>query len=103
MPDSRNKAGRTASGRFLPGTSGNPGGRPRSRRAITEAISDEDGAKVAAELVRLALHAKEESVRRAACSDILDRLHGRPMQAMEIDTPRDVSFEVRLVDAATRR
>lgn len=79
---------------WRPGQSGNPHGRPRTRQDIRDAISDEDGARVAAELVRLALHAKHESVRCAACTDILDRLHGRPavsvMAAIAEVSPTDL-------------
>jgi hypothetical protein len=41
---------RTHNGRFLPGTSGNPGGRSKERRALSEAIEGEEVPKVVAML-----------------------------------------------------
>jgi hypothetical protein len=69
-------------GRFVNGTSGNPGGKPRSAhlrelcRTYTEAAVKELG--------RLALKAKTESTRIRAIAELLDRGYGRPMQALEV-------------------
>jgi hypothetical protein len=55
---------------------GRPAGKPLERLGRQLAI--EAAPKVAAELIRLALHAKVETVRAAACRDILAYAWGRP-------------------------
>jgi hypothetical protein len=86
VPDPQNRPdhehARDPDGRWRPGgRSPNPGGRPR-RLPHIDACRDEHGPEVLAELVRLALHAKREAVRRAACSDLADRFYGKPAMAI---------------------
>jgi hypothetical protein len=68
--------------KFEKGTSGNPGGRPKSKdlrdlcRTYTAAAVEE--------LARLALNATGQMVRVQAIRELLDRGYGRPMQALEV-------------------
>ena len=81
--------GRDEQGRFLPGTSGNPGGRPKGSVSLATALqrellrrqeSGQAGIEaVAARLVDLALQGDLRAVR-----EIGDRLDGKPKQAIDL-------------------
>ena len=76
MSDAEN-SGQQRGRPFLPGQSGNPGGRPRVVAAIRD-LARSHAADAIAALVDVALHGKNESARVAAASAILDRGFGRP-------------------------
>jgi hypothetical protein len=59
---------------------GRKGGRPPGRlnERLGRHLAIEAAPKVAAELIRLALHAKVETVRAAACRDVLAYAWGKP-------------------------
>ncbi len=69
-----NKRGR---GRpFEPGTSGNPGGRPRVIVEVRD-LARQHGPEIVRALVAIARKGRSESARVAACREILDRAYGR--------------------------
>lgn len=68
--------------KWAPGTSGNPGGKPRS--AHLRALCREFTEAAVKELARLALEATGQMVRVQAIRELLDRGYGRPMQALEV-------------------
>lgn len=69
--------------RFPKGTSGNPGGR---HKLIREAIETMEGTlpDIVRELAKLALHAESEKVRLAACSELLNRVIGKPKESVQV-------------------
>ena len=69
---------------FREGISGNPGGRPKVLSEVRE-LARAHGAGAIAELARLALKAKSEAVRVAACRELLDRGYGKPEQHASVD------------------
>ena len=72
--------------KFKPGQSGNPGGRPKVVAEVQELARQHAPAAII-ELARLALKAKNETVRVAAIRELLDRGYGRPRQGLEITPP----------------
>ena len=86
------KTGRKQDGTFLPGTSGNPGGRPRKGETVTDAIREfgekvgEDGRTarevLAEKLYRIAFK-RNDAVAIAAIKYIADRWEGTPRQTMD--------------------
>ncbi len=75
---------RDTTGRWLPGRSPNPGGRPGGVREVREwarAVWDAHGREA---LLELALHGRREEVRLKAWSEILDRAFGRAPQAVNL-------------------
>ena len=73
------------SGRPFPkGRSGNPGGRPKTREAseLIRAMFKENGEKVIKNLYALC-NGKDKRLRLAAITAVLDRVLGRPLQAIE--------------------
>lgn len=84
MPDNMPRTGlRDRNGRFLKGTTGNPGGRPKEDRAVVELARQHTEAAVAAlvETVRDPGHPQ----RIRAAEALLDRGWGRPRQAIDAD------------------
>lgn len=85
--DSPVKTGRDHVGRFRPGCSGNPAGRPKgSRNAATRALAelvDADGAVIVAKLIEQA-KAGEPVALRLAVERLLPRLERR----VEVEIPR---------------
>lgn len=75
-------ANRARTGRFLPGQSGNPGGR-RRRSPDVQAIFTGADAKAAQTLVNL-LDSEDEEMRFKSAIAIQDRLHGKPAQALDV-------------------
>jgi hypothetical protein len=72
--------------KFRKGQSGNPGGRPKVLGEVQE-LARQYAPKAIVELARLALKAKNETVRIAAIRELLDRGYGRPRQAIEVSAP----------------
>jgi hypothetical protein len=68
--------------RFLKGSRpvGRAKGTPDKVSAEVRALAATHGPKVIAELVRLALHAKNEATRVSACKELLDRAIGKAVQ-----------------------
>jgi hypothetical protein len=73
-------------GKFRKGSSGNPGGRPKVLGEVQE-LARQRAPEVIAELARLALKAKSETVRISAARELLDRGFGKSRQSMEISAP----------------
>lgn len=77
------KEGRTDSGQFAPGTTGNPGGRPRK---TAEVVAVEKAAKAytqeALDTLVECMRCEDPRVRVIAANSILDRGHGKPMQSV---------------------
>jgi hypothetical protein len=74
---------------FRKGKSGNPGGRPKVLADVQELARQHAPAAIA-ELARLAVKAKNETARIAACRELLDRGYGKPRQGLEITPPPSV-------------
>lgn len=90
MTQDADTATRDDHGRYLPGTSGNPGGRPKGSVSLVTSIRRELERRrdlgqpgleaVAARLVDLALEGDLRAVR-----EIGDRLDGKPTQALDVN------------------
>jgi len=72
---------RTENGRFAPGVSGNPSGRPKLPAEIKEMFQAK--APEAFEVLCRHLNAKDPRVAVAAATQILDRAYGRPVQQVD--------------------
>jgi len=99
---------RAASGKFGPGQSGNPGGRPREVGDVRALARRHTGTALAA-LVRVLESPDSPSAAVvAAATALLDRGYGRPGQALEISraaqvTPADVAPDlIKLRDKVLR-
>lgn len=71
---------------FPPGTSGNPGGRPKEQPAVKEMLkaATVDAAKLLVDTIKNETAKLELRIR---CSEIvLDRVYGKPQQALEVDS-----------------
>src|SRR5450631_3407093 len=83
-------------GRFLPGHSGNPSGRPKVVAHIQE-LARQHAPQALAALVEIATSGVSESARVAAACALLDRGYGKPVSATQIipptRDPRDMSNE----------
>lgn len=84
------QAGRGAGNRFLPGQSGNPGGRPRLVAEVRE-LAREHAPAALMRLVEL-MQSDDERVAIVACREVLDRAYGRPVP-MPPETPSALSHE----------
>ena len=89
--------GRTKLGRFKPGVSGNPKGKPKSDPLVRE-ILRANSPEAALKLVEL-LNSEKEQIRFMAAQEILNRTEGKPMQAvnMEVNGNMDVRSQIRAV------
>jgi hypothetical protein len=67
---------RTSSGQFLPGQSGNPGGRPKDEHRVSE-LARSYTVEAIETLVDLMRHGKDERVRGTAAQALLDRGWGK--------------------------
>jgi hypothetical protein len=74
--------GRDSSGRFKPGHSGNPGGRPKMPAELREAM--QCLADTAAKVLEDCLTSDDERVRLAAAQQIFDRGYGKPNQSVDL-------------------
>ena len=70
-------------GQFLPGQSGNAGGRPASLARVRELLKPHTE-RFVAELVQL-LDSDEEAIRLAAIKEFMDRYIGKPVATVESD------------------
>ena len=68
---------RTQSGQFAPGSSGNPGGRPKDEARVAE-LARSHTLEAINTLVELMRHGKDDRVRGTAAQALLDRGWGRP-------------------------
>ena len=73
---------RTRDGRWIAGTSPNPGGRPSTPPEIREAL--QAGSLAAAHRLVALTASEDERVALAASVAVLDRVLGRPAQALEV-------------------
>src|SRR5262245_25383639 len=80
---------RTDKGRFAPGMSGNPGGRPKLPTEMKEMFQAK--APEAFEVLCKHLDAKDLRVAVAAATQILDRAYGRPVQQVDANINEDSS------------
>lgn len=78
---------RRTDGTFGKGQTGNPGGRPRTDPQVREAL--EQGGLAAAQKLVALVGSEDERVALAASQALLDRLYGKPRQALEVDGGRD--------------
>jgi hypothetical protein len=76
-------ANRKDNGRFAPGVSGNPGGRPKLPAEMRE-IFQSKGLE-AAEILVKHLRNTDPRVSVAAAREILDRAYGKPVQSINVD------------------
>ena len=74
-------AWRTNSGQFAPGSSGNPGGRPKDEARVAELARSYTNEAIDA-LVELMRYGKDERVRGTAAQALLDRGWGKPKVEM---------------------
>ena len=68
---------RTKSGQFAPGSSGNPGGRPKDEARVAE-LARSYTSEAIDTLVELMRHGKDDRVRGTAAQALLDRGWGKP-------------------------
>ena len=68
---------RNKSGQFAPGSSGNPGGRPKDEARVAE-LARSHTLEAIDTLVELMRHGKDERVRGTAAQALLDRGWGKP-------------------------
>ena len=78
---------RTDNGRFAPGASGNPGGRPKLPAEMKEMFQAK--APEAFEVLCKHLHANDAKVSVTAAKEILDRAYGRPLQSIDANVTED--------------
>jgi hypothetical protein len=99
MADQSHGAAKPARGRpFPPGTSGNPGGRPKSALKIQELASRFSGEAI--EVLAQVMREGTERARVMAASALLDRAHGKPGM---LDVRAAISAEYdRTITALTR-
>lgn len=79
-------------GRFVPGKSGNPGGRPKIPQDVKDAIRAACP-KAVSVLVGL-LDDKKSLIRLEAAKTLLDRGYGKPAQAQDITLDMTGSLDV---------
>ena len=76
---------------FMPGQSGNPGGRPRSERKLLERTFGESGEKLYLELQTLLNdRTTAKKLRADIAMFLIERLHGKAPQSVEVDAGGDL-------------
>ena len=73
---------RTPIGRFLPGTTGNPGGRPKTAPDVRAAL--EAGSLAAAQRLVELVNSEDERVSLSASLALLDRVLGKVSASLEV-------------------
>ncbi len=87
---------------FKPGTSGNPGGRPRVVAEVRE-LARAHGAEAVEALVQLMRRGAREETRVRAAEALLDRGYGRPAQAITGDGENPLALLVEQGDGLLAR
>jgi hypothetical protein len=86
---------------FLPGHSGNPGGRPRSEKKLLERMYGEHGERLYRDLDAIRLAPKTPLKFKVQIARFLiERLHGRPQTRVEVEGGASI---VELLAAAAAR
>jgi hypothetical protein len=73
---------RTPNGRYLPGVTGNPGGRPKTPTDVRSAL--EAGSLAAAQRLVELINSQDERVSLAASMALLDRVLGKAPASVEV-------------------
>lgn len=73
---------RATNGRYLPGVTGNPGGRPKTAPDVRSAL--EAGSLAAAQRLVELIKSEDERVSLAASLALLDRVLGKPPASVEV-------------------
>ena len=73
---------RDALGRFLPGSSVNPGGRPKGNPKVKELLK-EHSVDAAQKVIEL-LNCGNPKIELAAAQEILNRTEGKPLQTQDV-------------------
>ena len=97
-----NKPARDASGRLLPGSTANPGGRPRTDAAFAKQAQafleadDPDAKRQRCALLLDTLYTEGRAGNIVAIKELLDRAYGKPVQKHDvtIDDVREVGRRV---------
>jgi hypothetical protein len=85
-----NRRDQMAGGRFQPGKSGNPGGRPKEVEAVRELARQHTGEAIQT-LAAIMRDGKEPAAARVRAAEyVLDRGWGRPETTANVKLPRDV-------------
>ncbi len=82
-PQNRAGTGRTLSGQFAPGASGNAGGRPKGAESVAEVARSYTTEAIEA-LARIMRDGDSDRARAAAAEALLNRGWGRPSQGIEV-------------------
>lgn len=99
-PQSRRAEGkgqRDEKGRFLKGTSGNPGGMTKEQAktlAAIKALAAEKSQDAVLALHQIAVAGEDERARVQAAVAILDRAFGKPRQELEVSGPEGGPVEI---------
>jgi hypothetical protein len=105
-PENRaDQASRLADGRFAPGASPNPGGRPKDIGDVRE-LARSHTAESVETLATIMRSGKSEVARITAATSLLDRGWGRPVQTIDathrgITDPAELTYE-ELTEIASR-
>ena len=78
---------RVASGKYAPGVSGNPGGRPKLVREVVE-LARQHTEFAIEQLVEIARDGRNEMARVKALELLLNRAHGSPVTEIELEQKR---------------
>lgn len=84
-----------SNGRFQPGVTGNPGGRPKMPEELKTRLRDL-GPKAVETLEHL-LESEQERIRLAAAQTLLDRAYGKPSQEVALENVGDADGNQKLV------
>ena len=96
MAESRSKTGQ-----FLPGQSGNPGGRPKVLEEVRE-LGKAASPKIMRAFIKLALDEKTPAAQRIAAGNaVLDRTMGKPEQQHRVSG--QINFAALLAEYTTQR
>ena len=85
------------SGRFAPGSSGNPGGRPKDEARVAE-LARSYTSEAVETLVYLMRHGRDERARGTAAQALLDRGWGKPKVEVVADGAGSYIEALRLIN-----